>query len=50
MNKIMSLPSRSLHFSFRDKKDNDMETLFKVQRKMKRVRTERVIRDTLLDI
>jgi len=50
VSKIISLPSRSLYFCFRDRKANDKEKLFKVQKKVKRVGLERVIRDTPLDI
>lgn len=50
VSKIISLPSRSLYFCFRDRKANDKEKLFKVQKKVKRVGLERVIRDSPLDI
>ena len=33
VSKIISLPSRSLYFCFRDRKANDKEKLFKVQKK-----------------
>ena len=37
-------------FKIRDRKANDKEKLFKVQKKVKRVGLERVIRDSPLDI
>lgn len=50
MSKIISLISKSLYFCFRDRKANDKEKLFKVQKKVKGVGLERVVRDTPLDI
>lgn len=50
VSKIISLISKSLYFCFRDRKANDKEELFKLQKKVKGVGLERVIRDTPLDI